>query len=53
MGDIDPTLMQQIFDLPQLQREADMEQDCSADHSRRTVEIAEVIAHSPSLPEDG
>jgi hypothetical protein len=47
--DIDATLEQQIFDLPQRERITDLHHHREADHLRRTVEITEGIAHRRRL----
>ncbi len=44
-ADIDTALEQQIFDLSQRERITDVHHYREADHLRRTVEIAERIAH--------
>ncbi len=49
-ADVDAPFVQQVFDLAQRQREPDVEQDRSADHRWRAVEITERITHPPSLP---
>jgi hypothetical protein len=49
MADIDATLEQQIFDLPQRQRITDVHHHRDADHLRRAVEIAERIFHPQRL----
>ena len=49
MTDIDATLEQQIFDLPERQRIADVHHHSEADHLGRTVEVAEGIAHRQRL----
>ncbi len=48
-ADIDTTLEQQIFDLPQRQRIADVHHHREADHLGRAVETAEWIFHRTSL----
>jgi hypothetical protein len=49
MADIDTPLKQEIFDLPQRQRIANVHHHCEADHLRRTVEITERISHPRTL----
>ena len=49
VADIDPTLMQQIFDLAQPLREPHAEQDRRADHRRRAIEIAKRVRHPDGL----
>ncbi len=48
-ADIDTTLEQQIFDLPQRERIADAHHHREADHRGRRVEIMEGIAHRRRL----
>ena len=47
--DVDATLEQQIFNLPQREGIADVEHHREADHLRRAVEITEWILHPPRL----
>jgi hypothetical protein len=49
VADIDAPLEQEILDLPQRQRIADIHHHREADHFGRTVEIAEGIAHRRRL----
>ncbi len=49
VADIDTTLEQQVLDLGQRQRIADVQHPCEADDVWRTVEIAEGIFHRRRL----
>ena len=49
MADIDATLEQQILDLAQRQRIADVQHHSEADHLGRTVEITKGILHPRRL----
>jgi hypothetical protein len=49
MADVDVALEQQIFDLPQRQRIADVHHHREADYFGRAVETAEGIFHRTSL----
>ncbi len=49
MADIDAAFEQQIFDMPQRQRIADVHHHREADHLGRAVEISEGIAHRRKL----
>ncbi len=49
MADIHTPLEQQVFDLPQLQRIADVNHHREADHLGRTVEISKGIMHRRTL----
>jgi hypothetical protein len=49
VADIDAPLMEQIFDVSQRKRIADIHHHREADHLRRTVEITEGILHCRRL----
>src|SRR5665811_2011434 len=49
VADIDPPLVEQILDLPQRKRIADVHHHREADHLGRRVEIAEGILHRRTL----
>jgi len=49
VADINATLKQQIFDLPQRKRITDVYHPCEADYFGRTVEITEGILHRRRL----
>jgi hypothetical protein len=47
--DVDPTLMKQVFHIPQGQREPDVHHHSQTDHLRRRFEIAKRIARPVRL----
>jgi hypothetical protein len=49
VADVDAPLEEQIFDLPQRQRIADIHDHHEADHLGRAIEISEGIAHRRRL----
>ena len=49
MTDVDTAFVQQILDLAQRQRIADVHHHRQADHPRETIEIAEWISHPTTL----
>src|SRR5208282_2485982 len=51
MGDVDPTLGQEILDVAQRQRVPHVHHHDQTDHFRRAVEISKRVAHGPNLPQ--
>jgi hypothetical protein len=50
MAHIDPALVQQILNIAQRQRKADIKHHRKADHLGRCLEVAEGISHPSTLP---
>jgi hypothetical protein len=53
VADVDPTLDQQILDVPQRQRKSDVHHHDQTDDLWRAVEISERIAHAQRLTQPG